>query len=69
MCKSIKKNGVFKKLYSFHGQKMAHGIPLIVNGVRVLAAYKGDEIVGYITLEELNQEFYTRKLPEYNLKF
>ena len=56
-----------EKLYSLHGQKISHGIPAIINGVRALASYKGDKIVGYITLEELNREFFTRVLPEYNL--
>lgn len=55
------------RLYSLHGRKMAHGIPAIINGVRALASFKGDKIVGYITLEELNREFYTRVLPEYNI--
>ena len=57
------------RLYNAHGQKMAQGIPSIINGEKALATFKGDEIVGYTTLDELNKEFYTRDLPKYSLNF
>lgn len=58
-----------KRLYTRHGTKMAQGIPSIINGKKALASFKGEEIVGYTTLDELNGEFYTRELPEYKLNF
>lgn len=63
------KNKKMDRLYTAHGQKMAQGIPSIINGKKALATFKGDQIVGYTTLEELNQEFYTRDLPKYSLNF
>ena len=57
------------RLYTAHGQKLIQGIPLIINGQKALATFKGDQIVGYTTLDELHAEFYTRKLPEYTLGF
>ena len=57
------------RLYTRHGVKMAQGIPSIINGKKALATFKGERIVGYTTLEELNKEFYTRELPEYQLNF
>ncbi len=58
-----------KRLYTFHGAKMVQGIPSIINGEKALATFKGEKIVGYTTLEELNKEFYTRELPEFDLGF
>lgn len=57
------------RLYTAHGQKMAQGRLAEINGKKALATFKGEEIVGYTTLEELNKEFYTRELPQYNLNF
>lgn len=57
------------RLYTRHGTKMAQGIPSIINGKKALASFKGEKIVGYTTLDELNGEFYTRKLPEYEVNF
>lgn len=62
-----KKNS--NRLYTAHGRKVAQGIPSIINGKKALATFKGEEIVGYTTLDELNEEFYTRNLPKYNLNF
>ncbi len=64
-----KKKENSNRLYTAHGLKMVQGIPSIINGQKALATFKGEEIVGYTTLDELNQEFYRRKLPEYSLKF
>lgn len=64
-----KKKENANRLYTAHGLKMVQGIPSIINGQKALATFKGEEIVGYTTLDELNQEFYRRKLPEYSLKF
>ena len=58
-----------ERLYTFHGVKKAQGIPSVINGQRALAAFDGDEIVGYTTLDELTKEFYTRELPKYDLNF
>lgn len=64
-----KKNTNMDRLYTVHGRKMVQGIPSIINGQKALATFKGEEIVGYTTLDELNREFYRRELPEYSLKF
>lgn len=65
--KKIKRND---RLYTTHGQRMVQGKLSVINGQKALATFKGDEIVGYTTLEELNKEFYTREdLPQYNLNF
>lgn len=55
--------GMEDRLYTRHGKKFPQGVPAIINGEKVLASYRGDEITGYTTLEELIQEFYTRDLP------
>ena len=57
------------RLYTAHGQKMVQGKLSVINGKKALATFKGDEIVGYTTLDELNKEFYTRDLPTYSLNF
>ena len=57
------------RLYTAHGQKMVQGKLSVINGKKALATFKGDEIVGYTTLDELNKEFYTRDLPKYSLNF
>lgn len=57
------------RLYTTHGQKMVQGKLSVINGKKALATFKGEDIVGYTTLEELNEEFYTRDLPQYNLNF
>lgn len=57
------------RLYTTHGQKMVQGKLSVINGEKALATFKGEEIVGYTTLEELNKEFYTRELPQYSLDF
>ena len=64
-----KKKKHMDRLYTAHGQKLAQGIPSIINGEKALATFKGDEIVGYTTLDELNKEFYTRDLPKFSLNF
>lgn len=64
-----KKNNKSDRLYTAHGQKMVQGVLSIINGKKALATFKGENIVGYTTLEELNKEFYTRDLPQYNLNF
>ena len=51
------------KLYTRHGKKYPQGVPAIVNGQKVLASYEGEEIIGYTTLEELLQVFYSKPLP------
>lgn len=62
-----KKNG--DRLYTYHGKKLAQGIPSIINGEKALATFQGNEIVGYTTLDEIQKEFYTRELPKYELNF
>lgn len=57
------------RLYTAHGQKMVQGKLSVINGKKALATFKGDEIVGYTTLDELNKEFYTRDLPKHSLNF
>lgn len=58
------------RLYTAHGQKMIQGKLSVINGKKALATFKGEEIVGYTTLDELNKEFYTREdLPQYSLNF
>ena len=57
------------RLYTAHGQKMVQGKLSVINGKKALATFKGDEIVGYTTLDELNKEFYTRDLPKFSLNF
>lgn len=59
------------RLYTSHGQKMAHGIPSVINGHKALAAFQGDKIVGYTTLDEINRAFYAKEdnLPEYHLDY
>ena len=42
------------RLYTAHGQKMVQGKLSVINGKKALATFKGEEIVGYTTLEELN---------------
>lgn len=63
------KNFNNERLYTAHGQKMVQGVLSVINGKKALATFKGEDIVGYTTLEELNKEFYTRDLPQYNLNF
>ena len=69
MIEKKKKNNKSDRLYTAHGQKMVQGVLSIINGKKALATFKGEDIVGYTTLEELNKEFYTRDLPQYNLNF
>ena len=69
MIEKNKKNNKSDRLYTAHGQKMVQGVLSIINGKKALATFKGEDIVGYTTLEELNKEFYTRDLPQYNLNF
>ena len=64
-----KKNNKSDRLYTAHGQKMVQGVLSVINGKKALATFKGEDIVGYTTLEELNKEFYTRELPQYSLNF
>lgn len=64
-----RKNNKSDRLYTAHGQKMVQGVLSVINGKKALATFKGEDIVGYTTLEELNKEFYTRDLPQYNLNF
>ena len=64
-----KKNNKSDRLYTAHGQKMVQGVLSVINGKKALVTFKGEDIVGYTTLEELNKEFYTRDLPQYNLNF
>lgn len=40
------------RLYTAHGQKMVQGKLSVINGKKALATFKGEEIVGYTTLEE-----------------
>lgn len=69
MIEKKKKNNKTDRLYTAHGQKMVQGVLSVINGKKALATFKGEDIVGYTTLEELNKEFYTRDLPQYNLNF
>lgn len=69
MRENKKKNNKSDRLYTAHGQKMVQGVLSVINGKKALATFKGEDIVGYTTLEELNKEFYTRDLPQYNLNF
>lgn len=69
MIEKKKKNNKSDRLYTAHGQKMVQGVLSVINGKKALATFKGEDIVGYTTLEELNKEFYTRDLPQYNLNF
>ena len=64
-----RKNNKSDRLYTAHGKKMVQGVLSVINGKKALATFKGEDIVGYTTLEELNKEFYTRDLPQYNLNF
>lgn len=54
------------RLYAKHGKKYPQGALVMINGHRALANYKGDSIVSYTTLEELQEEFFRRDLPEIN---
>ena len=56
-------------MYTHHGEKRSQGIPIIVNGKRALGYFSRGRIVGYTTLEEINEEFFTRELPEYQFNF
>ena len=67
MVKSEKKKTNY--LYTHHGKKRSQGIPITVRGKRALAYFDGEKIVGYTTLEEINEEFYKRDLPEHQLDF
>ena len=67
--KTDRKNIRSDRLYTLHGEKRNQGKPAVINGNRALAYFEGDRIVGYTTLEEINQEFYTRDLPQYTLDF
>lgn len=64
-----RKNDRTDRLYTLHGQKRNQGKPAIINGKRALAYFEGEKIVGYSTLDEINEEFYTRNLPRYTLSF
>ena len=63
------KNSKKDRLYALHGQKKAQGILSIINGKKALATFEGEKIIGYTTLDELQEQFYTRELPKYDLKF
>ncbi len=52
------------RLYAKHGAKYSQGALVSIRGQKALANYKGNTIVSYTTLEELQEEFYTRELPE-----
>ena len=57
------------RLYTRHGEKIAQGIPSVINGKMALATFRGEKIIGYTTLEEINAEFFKKDLPKYELKF
>lgn len=72
MDKAKKNNNNNKKkdrMYTQHGLKKAQGILSEINGKKALATFEGDEIVGYSTLEEIQEQFYKRDLPKYDLNF
>ncbi len=56
------------RLYVKHGEKYSLGALVSVNGEKALARYKGDKIVGYTTADELMKEFYSRDLPEVDVR-
>lgn len=64
-----KKNKESNRLYTVHGKKRTQGKLTIINGKKALAYFEGTTIVGYTTLDEMMQEFYTRNLPQYTLNF
>ena len=57
------------RMYTQHGIKKAQGILSEINGKKALATFVGDEIEGYSTLEEIQEQFYKRDLPKYDLNF
>lgn len=57
------------RLYTLHGKRIPQGILTIINGKKALATFEGENIIGYTTLEELQEQFYTRKLPNIDLNF
>ena len=66
---NTKKDKELSRLYTVHGKKRAQGKLAMINGKRALAYFEGATIVGYTTLDEMTQEFYTRDLPQYTLNF
>jgi hypothetical protein len=57
------------RMYTQHGLKKAQGILSVINGKKALATFEGEKIVGYSTLEEIQEQFYKRELPKYDLNF
>ena len=58
-----------QKMYTRHGKKRPQGIPIKANGKMALGYYEDGEVVGYTTLDEMNQMFYRNNLPEVELEF
>lgn len=63
------KNSKKDRLYTLHGQRKAQGILSVINGKKALATFEGEKIIGYTTLEEIQELFYTKELPKFDLKF
>ena len=61
------KNGRF---YTKHGQRKCLGKAFKANGVRALGYFNSEnEIIGYATLEEIFEMFYSQELEDCKLSF
>ena len=56
-------------MYTHHGKKRKQGLPITVHGRKALGYFEGEKVVGYTTLDEINEAFYTKDLPDYQLDF
>lgn len=63
------KNNETDVMYTQHGDKRKQGRLISVSGTKALGYFEGDKIVGYTTLDEINQMAYTRKLQNYQLDY
>lgn len=58
-----------KFLHSTHGDPVKFGKPAEINGKKALAYMKGDKVIAYTPLEEINEMFYRSNLPQYKVEF
>lgn len=57
------------KLYTKHGKKRSQGQLISNKGRKALGFYEKGEIIGYTYIDEINQEAFTKDIPELSLDF
>ena len=64
-----KKKSIANRIYTKHGQRRCQGQLVKVHGVHALGYFDGDKIVGYTTLEEIQEMSCLQELEELQLDF